>query len=66
MLKTGGPASFYLFNDTISREEHKTIFSGLRISEMTAALFTFFHLQNPMRLLSGDRTLFGQSHLRNP
>ncbi len=36
LLKTGGPASFWnLFNVTISREEHKAIFSGLRISEMT-------------------------------
>jgi len=24
----------FFFNDTVSREEHKTIFSGLRISEM--------------------------------
>jgi len=33
---TTGPAFFKkLFNDTISREENKTIFSGLRISEMT-------------------------------
>ncbi len=24
-----------IFNDTISQEEHKTLFSGLRISEMT-------------------------------
>jgi hypothetical protein len=38
--KTGGPASFfYNFNDTISREELKTFYSGLRItnkSELTA------------------------------
>ncbi len=26
---------FLIFNDKVSREEHKTIFSGLRISEIT-------------------------------
>ncbi len=30
------PVKFFLiFNDKVSREEHKTMFSGLRISEMT-------------------------------
>ncbi len=30
-----GKLKIYFFNDTISREEHKTILSGLRISKMT-------------------------------
>jgi hypothetical protein len=33
--KTGGPGKFFcLFNDKVSQEEHTTISSGLRISDM--------------------------------
>ncbi len=34
---------FFKFNDTISREEHKTNFSGLRISEMTLSSQSHFY-----------------------
>ncbi len=43
------------FNDTVSREEHKTIFSGLRISEMTFSYQSHF----PGFFLSPESHLIG-------
>ncbi len=44
-----------LFNDTISREEHKTINSGLRISEMTLSNQSHF----PRFFVSPESHLIG-------
>jgi hypothetical protein len=43
------------FNDTISREEHKTIYSGLRISEMTFSNQSHF----PQFIVSPESHLIG-------